>query len=234
VTSRTFTTEDAKDFFLSLNQDSHRISLQHDAYGHSYRALLKLSEQSLDDENHDAAHSLACAVYGWMPTILKTFEINRTKLEKPISQIKMINSSADAEKFIQGIGEVAPINRSWVGTSKFLHFLNPSVFPIWDSRVAISFHRRIANLAKVGVDQEKAKLPTLNHFSNKRDHYFEYMRFMSAAAKAQPGWIIQMQTQVCRECGYTPTSLRCMELVLFNRYAHNTMFQEDGFVDSAE
>jgi hypothetical protein len=235
VTSRNFTTEDAEDFFRSINQGINGLPLQYDAYGHSYRALLKLAEQSLDDENHDAAHSLACAVYGWMPTILKTFEINLTKLEKPISQIKIVNSLEDASKFIRGIGEVAPINRSWVGTSKFLHFLNPTVFPIWDSRVAISFHRRIANFARTGVDQErKAKLPTLNHFSNKRDNYLEYMRFMSASAKVLPGWIEEMQEKVYKECGYTPTALRCMELVLFNRYAHNTVLQEDGFADSAE
>jgi hypothetical protein len=40
-------------------------------------------------------------------------------------------------------------NRSIIGSSKLLHFLNPSAFAIWDKRVARSFF----NIAKVDANQ---------------------------------------------------------------------------------
>ena len=47
-----------------------------------------------------------------------------------------------ANDFIKGFkGE--PINNSWVGLSKALHFINPEIFPIWDKNVAELFGIKI-------------------------------------------------------------------------------------------
>ena len=71
-----------------------------------------------------------------MSTILMHFEPEKFIDLKPIASIRGAKTNTAAYRFLQAIDEVAPINRSWVGTSKFLHFLNPEIFPIWDSRVA--------------------------------------------------------------------------------------------------
>ncbi len=102
-----------------------------------------------------AAH----AVYSWMPTMMG--------LLSPISVLEayareLPNFTADnapdvLAKFTDGI-----IGNSWVGTSKALHVLRPSVFPIWDSRVAWVF----------GLQRE----PTYNN----QARYLDYLRWVNA------------------------------------------------------
>lgn len=69
--------------------------------------------------------------YGWMPTILNfkssEFEtcitiLNKAKLSTRISTSELTT--------LKGL-----INNSLVGTSKLLHFINPEVYAIWDSRI---------------------------------------------------------------------------------------------------
>lgn len=75
---------------------------------------------------------LGClAVYGWMPTILE----GRTPVKGLLSankakEIADLLTKSDWEKI-----PVDFVNRSVVGTSKFLHFWRPQYFSIWDSRV---------------------------------------------------------------------------------------------------
>jgi len=69
--------------------------------------------------------------YGWMPTILNfksdDFSLAVKILNKAKSQERV--SSVDIS-ILKGL-----INNSLVGVSKLLHFLNPEVYAIWDSRV---------------------------------------------------------------------------------------------------
>lgn len=58
MTSRSFTTDDARMFLSGLNTGGIREDLQRDAYGDAYRALIKLAAASSDDLQHDAARSL--------------------------------------------------------------------------------------------------------------------------------------------------------------------------------
>lgn len=219
MTSRIFTTDDASKFLSDLNKGGIREDLKRDAYGHTYRALIKLASSSSDDPQHNAALSLACAVYGWMPTTLKGSRIQELGSTFSIEKIKSIKSWEDAKMFLIAIDDVAPINSSWVGTSKFLHFLNPEIFPIWDSRVAVSFHSKIAIEAKRAdeLDQRLRKLQ-LNHFCNRKDHYLEYSKFMLTSVNDLTEWVDEMQNTIEREYKNFPTKLRCLELVLFNRY----------------
>ena len=100
LTSRTFTTDDASKFLADLNKGDIREDLQRDAYGDTYRALIKLASASSDDPHYDAALSLACAVYGWMPTILKGSKIQKLGSAFSIKKIKSIKSWEDAEIFL--------------------------------------------------------------------------------------------------------------------------------------
>lgn len=69
--------------------------------------------------------------YGWMPTILnfKSNEFDRA--------VRIINKAKEPERItneeILVLKEL--INNSLVGASKLLHFINPDVYAIWDSRV---------------------------------------------------------------------------------------------------
>lgn len=106
-------------------------------YNTGYEALLKLFRDNLNRERL-AVHSCAYAVYGWMPTILK-----RLPDEKEISQIWGLINAAKNNKSNLELSKwhdaLTAINRSVVGTSKFLHFAEPEIFPIWDSVVARVF-----------------------------------------------------------------------------------------------
>lgn len=229
MTSRVFTTDDARMFLSGLDKGSIREDLQRDAYGDSYRALIKLAAASSDDPQHDAARSLACAVYGWMPTILKEAEIEKIDSISPLKKIKAIESWEEAEIFLSKIGDVAPINRSWVGTSKFMHFLNPAIFPIWDSRVAVSFHSKIAIEAKKAAERgDKLRPLQLNQFCNRKDHYLKYCEFMIKSAEYSTDWVNEVQKKIEIKHKHLPTKLRCLELAFFNRFSSNlTLEKED-------
>lgn len=69
--------------------------------------------------------------YGWMPTILNfknlNFDLAVDAINAARGEIPISNSKLKALKSL--------INNSLVGTSKLLHFINPEVYPIWDSKV---------------------------------------------------------------------------------------------------
>lgn len=73
-------------------------------------------------------------VYGWMPTI---FEFKKTTEKDLVEVIPILNKAKSQELLIpdeyQKLKEL--LNGSIVGTSKLLHFINPEVYAIWDSRV---------------------------------------------------------------------------------------------------
>lgn len=69
--------------------------------------------------------------YGWMPTILNF------KSDEFTEAVLIINKAKQSERIstenIQTLKRL--INNSLVGVSKLLHFINPEVYAIWDSRV---------------------------------------------------------------------------------------------------
>ncbi|TXM07378.1 hypothetical protein [Vibrio parahaemolyticus] len=100
--------------------------------------------------------------YGWMPTIMNfkasNFEdalhiVNKAKLAERISTDELV-----ALKSL--------INNSLVGVSKLLHFINPSVYAIWDSRVC---HFLLGTSYK--------------HIIEKSDLYWEYLNLCERVSK---------------------------------------------------
>jgi len=69
--------------------------------------------------------------YGWMPTILN-FKTNEFD-----SAVSILNKAKNPVRISDDelITLKKLINNSLVGTSKLLHFINPNVYAIWDSRV---------------------------------------------------------------------------------------------------
>jgi hypothetical protein len=68
--------------------------------------------------------------YGWMPTMLH--------LEEDISIAVQVANNAKNGKMItddEMESLACAVNGSFVGASKLLHFINPDIYSIWDSRV---------------------------------------------------------------------------------------------------
>jgi hypothetical protein len=121
---------------------SNQTSLIEDDYYNAYSDLLDFFKK-LDLKNEQNVVGAAHAVYGWMPTILKK-ETNAKELVAFTTDLRKIESGPNQRKSAldqlrQRLYITKAINGSTVGTSKFLHFVAPEVFPIWDSNIALAF-----------------------------------------------------------------------------------------------
>jgi hypothetical protein len=121
---------------------SNQTSLIEDDYYNAYSDLLGFFKK-LDLQNEQNVVGAAHAVYGWMPTILKK-ETNAKRLIAFTSDLRKIESGPNQRKFAleqlrQRLHITKAVNGSTVGTSKFLHFVEPEIFPIWDSNIALAF-----------------------------------------------------------------------------------------------
>ena len=110
-----------------------------------------------------AAVALLHMVYGWMPTMLRTIEPHTKKQAdhlllclRKVRKGEML--SFDELEVVRHFS-----NKSIVGASKVLHALNPSLYAIWDSRVAKVF---------------MWKTVTRGTFA-KTERYFEYTKEIS-------------------------------------------------------
>ena len=114
-------------------------------YRTGYGALLRLFSCFVDVADYEKAFVGALAVYGWMPTIPQE-PLSREFWERSRDALALLRASeswAAANVTLEQRPELLRlVNGSGVGTSKFLHFLNPNVFPIWDSRIARCFNCR--------------------------------------------------------------------------------------------
>lgn len=75
----------------------------------------------------------ALAIYGWMPTILRVHgrgEVSTDSAQVDFTKIANALNEGDDTKIEKNF-----LNRSYVGTSKFLHFCWPERFAIWDSNI---------------------------------------------------------------------------------------------------
>ncbi len=156
-------------------------------YLETYKSIIALTESSLRDE--DLYVVLANAIYGWMPTILKSMGPKAS-----IDDVRKISGGQAALKFIEAL-QIPLLNNSWVGTSKFLHFINPETFPIWDSRVA----KRLNVYSDHKIKQKR--------------YYLEYLSYMHSVAENHSGQFLAEAIE--EKYGYFPTNMRCLELYLF-------------------
>jgi hypothetical protein len=93
-------------------------------------------------------------VYGWMPTmpklgsIMRWDKVRRDQLTNALTKATLGHVLTDGDlRTLRAF-----CNNSMTGASKLLHFLSPSKFPIWDSRVA----RVFLNHPRAGAQQANA------------------------------------------------------------------------------
>ena len=162
-------------------------------YDQSYKALVDLGANVRGNGDGLDVLALAHAVYGWMPTILKNYQLD-VLASMPVLRIRTVENIGGAIELLDDwLPSRPPVNNSWVGASKMLHFLNPDVFPIWDSRVAMRFEMKASSL-----------------YGN-RKHYIEYLEFchefMEANASDLDHYRAAHMPDVSR--------LRALELIMF-------------------
>lgn len=117
-------------------KDKFLTTIKDDTYLKSYGEIMKFASK-LKFENKNDLVVLSHVVYGWMPTILN---LKLENIDNILGFLKTCKQGIATNNFYLIIKELevlkTSINNSIVGASKFLHFVNPDIFPIWDSRIA--------------------------------------------------------------------------------------------------
>ena len=160
-------------------------------YIRSYPELIDASKCLVEEFGERAIPMVAYLVYGWMPKILSysrdTYQDDR------IYRGVFAKTEEDALQVLDSI-EYPPTNNAWVGMSKTLHFLNPEIFPIWDSKVAKVFG-----------------IPTTQ--MGKKEVYKNYLSFVSQNVNSS--FVDPVRTEFKNVTGYHITKVRAVEFVLF-------------------
>lgn len=182
-----------------------------DRYIKSYPSLLKVSQLLCEKANtkaineDDAILAIAHMVYGWMPRILGTCHLKTEQINCHRQNLTILDaiyvSCTQAKDFVDGFTR-SPINNSWVGLSKALHFINPEVFPIWDSKVAAKF-----DIKKGSYRSEE---------QTKQD-YMDYIEFCHSSldlpiVEDKVAWV---QKTIFEIAEYEITKIRALESILF-------------------
>ena len=109
---------------ISKDIEFEKENSYHKSYPHFIRFF---QENEINEQNLVIASFF---VYGWMPTILKKTKINGDVIEK-------LNKAKNGHLFsVKELNDLKGfINNSVVGLSKLLHFINPNIYGIWDSRI---------------------------------------------------------------------------------------------------
>ena len=166
-------------------------------YANTYASLLKLASYLEDHSNTEDLLMLGCAVYAWMPTTLKKWNFLEFDLGKiSVEVLRSCDRYDDAACLVREKIPEPLLNNSWVGTSKFLHFINPEMFPIWDSKVAMRF----------GLQGYQMK---------KKKHYLGYMNFCRRQALLIGNDLETAASYLSFQAERRSSIMRTIELLLF-------------------
>ena len=149
--------------YENIKTDSERLILtENDSYIETYSEFIKYFE----DIDKIQRHHLIIAshfVYGWMPTII---QLNTIELEKVLF---LLNSAKAGHLLTESELQIIKfcVNNSMVGTSKLLHFINPKIYAIWDSRI---YRYLTGKNTSYGIDRPKAYLEYLDGIAKIAEH----------------------------------------------------------------
>lgn len=162
-----------------------------DSYNKSYCHFVKYFKDKQQLTEHDLIIA-ANFTYGWMPTILE-FKSDEFDLAVSIvNKAKQSKRISDEELLVLK----KLMNNSIVGVSKILHFINPNVYAIWDSRVC-NFLTGKAHAYKV----QKSGL------------FWAYLDLCQKVAAAPEFEFIHRNYQ--EKVGYEITPMRTVEQIMF-------------------
>lgn len=143
----------------------HFSVLANDSYIEAYPEFLKYFDSLDKIEKHHliiASHF----VYGWMPTIihLDIKEIDRV--------LPLLNAAKSGHILELEELEILKrcINNSMVGLSKLLHFINPTHYAIWDSRIFTYITEKKSQYGIAKAKNYLAYLKKLTKIENHEDY----------------------------------------------------------------
>lgn len=113
-------------------------SVPEDKFNLSYRHFLRYFASLEKITEHELIIG-ANFTYGWMPTILNFKSDKIEHAARILNKAKSTTVRIDDNELLD---LKALVNNSLVGTSKLLHFVNPEIYGIWDSRVYSFFTGR--------------------------------------------------------------------------------------------
>lgn len=172
-------------------------------YLQSYPSLLKFFEQ--EAITADAVAQGAHMVYGWMPTTL-TIDFEKLRNNAQLCE-KIRNEGKISSADLQTLIEI--INNSLVGVSKFLHFMQPTVFPIFDSII----YRYLQRCLLGKSDHFSSIHPLLD----KPGFYLAYQEAVAKMAASDQGEkvIMHINSQLEHRYHYQVSPVRAIELAMF-------------------
>jgi hypothetical protein len=178
--------------FEKLSADAERFYIVgNNSYVETYPEFLKYFDSINLIEKHHLVIS-SHFVYGWMPTII---HINTKEIDKVLTLLNSVKAG-----HILGLEELEIlkhcINKSMVGLSKLLHFINPEDYAIWDSRI----YRYIkGKKSQYGID--------------KAENYSKYLSEIREISKHQS--YPDLHLLIEKHFSYPLTSMRAIEILIF-------------------
>ncbi|MCX6735864.1 MAG: hypothetical protein NTZ13_02170 [Candidatus Parcubacteria bacterium] len=177
----------------TLRCDADKIVISHDtSYFISYPEFIKYFSDIKQISKHNVIIGINFT-YGWMPTIFNF-------RSKDFDNVVLILNNAK-KGIVPQVHELETLkkcfNNSLVGTSKLLHFINPEIFAIWDSRV----YRYLTNHR------------AYNYHLNNYESYLAYLEFCKYITN-QPGFDY-IHNSIIKKMGNEITKYRTAELVMF-------------------
>jgi hypothetical protein len=179
---------------LQMISKSTKFPTRPDNYLHSYRPILDYFSSI---EAFSAATFIlgVTIVYGWMPTIMRLKAANFDECAQILNKVKagdIIDVSA-LETLKRMVGN------SMVGTSKLLHFVRPTIYPIWDRKIC-------------GIITEKK---TYGQGHNDCLVYAAYMEKLMALSEERKVLELAKYYRLSRDYLASFTNIRIIEMMLY-------------------
>ena len=172
-------------------------------YFTTYPSILALGSSNPSLQLADL-HQLCLVAYGWMPRIAR---LDPKHTRAALVAIQNARSAIPQNIKNSDVSDLAIYLRSVVGASKVLHFVNPEVYPIWDSN----------------IERFRQKSDPTTSYMSDASNYVSYIREVHSI-RAEPGftnfhaqfnsalavWLAAVGTNA-----YTVTEVRAVELAAF-------------------
>ncbi|MBL7965653.1 MAG: hypothetical protein JNK09_01550 [Prolixibacteraceae bacterium] len=149
--------------FDTIRKDSvNVINTESDSYIETYPEFIQYFRNLDRIERHHLIIS-SHFIYGWMPTIIEIDLKNTNEVLRLLNEVKSGKLLNVEELLVLK----KCINNSLVGLSKLLHFINPSLYAIWDSRI---FRYLTEKKSSYGIDNPNTYLEYLNEIKKVSEH----------------------------------------------------------------
>lgn len=188
-----FIDKQKNDIITQLTVIANNINLTNESYLTSYPYFLDYFKNLTSIKRDNLIIGISFT-YSWMPTILKSINLDRCdEIIMILNEVK--NGQIISEQKLTAL-KIA-FNNSLVGSSKLLHFINPKQYAIWDSRVFRSLYNEAPHKYKL----------------ERPDTYLTYLKLIEEL-KDQTTFqsFFELMTQ---KVGYEITEYRAVELALF-------------------